>query len=328
MDRELLDAAARRGVIEPAQVDALMAFADEYLHRDDEDAEGEEQLRFVRSFGDIFITLGVLFVTIAMAQFDLVGFERIAPIVVLTATAEWLVRVRRLALPGIALLLALLYFVGSIVGFDDTHTGLISSAAVALVSGAYFWRYRMPFSTVPLTLGLFGVVLSVFGLTVEETLSSAPLVIGLGGLVFVGAMGFDASDRERRNWRSDTGFWLHLLAAPLLVHGSMSMLLANGDDEVINALITLAFFGGFVLVALFIDRRAMLVSSLGYAIASVGYLLTRGEFELGDVVLTVIIGFGVFVILIGAYWAKLRRVLFAGVFGDAGIARHVPPFRH
>src|SRR5438874_3733945 len=32
------------------------------------------------------------------------------------------------------------------------------------------------------------------------------------------AMAFDASDRERATRRADCAFWLHLLAAPLIVH--------------------------------------------------------------------------------------------------------------
>ncbi|MCB1737547.1 MAG: hypothetical protein KDI42_05435 [Gammaproteobacteria bacterium] len=327
MDRSVLEAATARGIIDSDQLQALLAFAAEQDGEDDDAApSGEEQLRFVRSFGDIFITLGVIFLSVAMAQLDLEGWQQIGPIVFLIATTEWLVGMRRLALPGIVLLIALLYFTGAIVGVADATSSLISFAATAIVSAVYYWRYRTPFSVTPLVLGLTGVLASVFGLTPMDIIEMPALLAGFGVLVFLAAMAFDARDRERANRYSDTGFWLHLMAAPMLVHGVMAMLLAVEVEAPLAQGLMLVFFLVFVLTALFVDRRAMLVSSLAYAIYAVTRLLSEDGNAVGDTILLVFIGFGVFVIAFGAYWYAARRVLF-GWLAERALARFVPPFQ-
>jgi hypothetical protein len=45
--------------------------------------------------------------------------------------------------------------------------------------------------------------------------------------VFAAAMSFDLSDRDRMTRRSDCAFWLHLLAAPLIVHSLISLIDPN-----------------------------------------------------------------------------------------------------
>ena len=49
-----------------------------------------------------------------------------------------------------------------------------------------------------------------------ENLSLVLIPIGLA--IFATAMKFDMSDRNRVTQRTDIAFWLHLLAAPLIVH--------------------------------------------------------------------------------------------------------------
>ncbi len=65
----------------------------------------EEPLKFIRSFGDVFITLGVVILVIAINMLPLSGYLYLIPVLGFVLVAEWLVRVRRLALPGIAILI-------------------------------------------------------------------------------------------------------------------------------------------------------------------------------------------------------------------------------
>ena len=104
------------------------------------------------------------------------------------------------------------------------------------------------------------------------------------------------------------------------------MLLAVEVEAPLAQGLMLVFFLVFVLTALFVDRRAMLVSSLAYAIYAVTRLLSEDGNAVGDTILLVFIGFGVFVIAFGAYWYAARRVLF-GWLAERALARFVPPFQ-
>ena len=64
MNRQQLQAASKRGIITDKQVEQLLNFATK-------DETQNEQLSFIRGFGDIFITLGIIFVVVAGAQVDL-----------------------------------------------------------------------------------------------------------------------------------------------------------------------------------------------------------------------------------------------------------------
>ena len=51
--------------------------------------------------------------------------------------------------------------------------------------------------------------------------------IPIGLAIFATAMKFDMSDRNRVTQRTDIAFWLHLLAAPLIVHSIVRPLLTE-----------------------------------------------------------------------------------------------------
>ena len=86
----------------------------------------------------------------------------------------------------------------------------------------------------------------------------------LGIAVFLAAMKFDMSDRNRVTQRTDIAFWLHLLAAPLIVHSIVYPLLTESALSTGAAIAILSLFAVLSFVALAIDRRALLVSSLLY----------------------------------------------------------------
>ena len=91
--------------------------------------------------------------------------------------------------------------------------------------------------------------------------------------------GFDMSDPQRRTRRTDIAFWLHLLAAPLIVHPLITALLQGYPLETrlttTSALAILAIFLGLGVVSLIIDRRALLVSGLVYAGLAFGTLIRQ-----------------------------------------------------
>ena len=86
------------------------------------------------------------------------------------------------------------------------------------------------------------------------------LLLGIG--VFLYAMRWDSSDPSRITRRSDVAFWLHLLAAPMIVHPVFSLLgLTDGDATVAEGLVVVAIYVALGMAALAIDRRALLVSA-------------------------------------------------------------------
>jgi hypothetical protein len=150
------------------------------------------------------------------------------------------------------------------------------------------------------------------------------LVCGLG--VFAAAMSFDMSDRERLTRRADCAFWLHLLAAPLIVHSVISLAvqpLTGGlwrTAAMSNALAVVAIVAVLALVALLIDRRALLVSGLAYLGGAVGYLLSGNTASTLAATLVIL---GAFVLTLGAGWVPLRRLLLRLV--SPAISNRLPP---
>src|SRR3546814_13187607 len=77
-------------------------------------------------------------------------------------------------------------------------------------------------------------------------------------------MRWDTSDRERQTRRSDVAFWLHLLAAPMIAHPLFHWLGVTGGENIgVGAAVgVLLVYVALGIVALAIDRRALLVSAL------------------------------------------------------------------
>ncbi|RTE64580.1 hypothetical protein EH243_16590 [Amphritea opalescens] len=321
MDRDTLERAAQRGIISQQQLQQLILFST--ADHNDEPI-GEEQLRFVRNFGDIFITLGVLFVTFSVAVMHLNQLEWLLPAGLFLGAAEWLVRIRRLALPGIAILVSILYFLSKALGITEFDTATLPFLILSGASLLFYLRYRMPFSLLPAAAGLIAATVSMIGI---DILQHQILFSLLGFMVFLIAMGFDARDRQRQLRASDCGFWLHLLASPLIVHGMMTSILFS-DSGLLELgtnreIALLVFFVVFLLTALFVDRRAMLVSSLSYAIYAIFQVVSSNLLDGHNLPLMIFIFFGVFIILFGTYWYKLRRLIFAPLRNSA-LARLVP----
>jgi hypothetical protein len=321
MDRNKLQEAAERGIISREQVDPLLAFLDKNEEPTATTDTGEEQLRFVRSFGDIFITLGIIFVAVSLSRFDLQAYANLIPVAVFALIAEWLVRVRRLALPGIAILLAMLYFTSEIGDFQTQQHGLFNVVLMTAVATAFYLRHKMPFSLLPIAAGIIGMV--SFWLRID--VSDLTIVLsGYGLAIFVVAMWFDVRDSARQTRLSDCAFWLHLLAAPLIVHGVMVSLLSPGGIEApFKEILTIAFFIGFFLLALFVDRRALLVSSISYAIYAVIELTEGHMIRVENITLFIFMLFGVFIIFFGTYWYKARSLIFAPL-ANKPVSRYVP----
>lgn len=320
MNRKKLQAAAAAGIISESQIDPLLNFIN--ADYPGSDADSQEPLRFVRGVGDIFITLGVLFVAIAMAQISMPALWNIIPALVFVAAAEWLVRIRRLVLPGVAVFMSLLYFSSEVLQASIGNYSNVNLAILMTMSALFYARYRLPFTLLPLALGAIALLTSLLNIDIRSA-NSVAIVYGM--MIFAVALWLDSRDTERKTVLSDSAFWLHLLAAPLIVHGVMFSLLVSNDAAEYKNIAILVFFSCFFLLALYVDRRALLVSSLSYAIYAVLKLSSNSFFQMENVTLFAFVGLGLFIVLFGVYWQGLRRLIFSR-FSGSKASMYVPLF--
>lgn len=256
--------------------------------------------------------------------------------------AEVFTRRRRMALPSILLLLAFvggvfvtLFGLGDVLVQNDSAAAgalLISVAGLVTAGAAWFhWRRFMVPITVAAGVGGLAVTalsLMVAGLEAAGVESSRTVVLWLvfiaGISIFALAMRWDMSDRERTTRRSDVAFWLHLLAAPMIAHPIFySLGIMDGSDEVGVgvAVLVVAIYVLFGLVALVIDRRALLVSALVYVLAALAFLFNRfGAVELNFALTALVIGSAL--LTLSAFWTPLRARLVGGL--PAALQRRVP----
>jgi hypothetical protein len=120
---------------------------------------------------------------------------------------------------------------------------------------------------------------------------------------------FDTRDRQRLTRKADIAFWLHMLAAPLIVHGLFTSLgILTGTLSSTQAGSVLAFYAVFGLLALIIDRRALLVSSLVYVLYAASTLIAGSGFKDYSSGITAL-AIGVFLLLLSAGWSHLRALV-------------------
>jgi hypothetical protein len=206
-------------------------------------------------------------------------------------------------------------------------------AVKALVAGGaaalFYGRFRLPFALLPVAASL---VVTVTAATREiggpAVQSLVLLLCGLG--VFAAAMSFDMSDRERATRRADCAFWLHLLAAPLIVHSLISMIVPSVSALTMTAsvaLVIVAIATVLALVAVVIDRRALLVSTFSYLGIVIAYAITTARAtapaDPSAVFFSTLAVLGILVLGLGVGWQPLRRALIS-ILPTAAVDR-LPP---
>lgn len=327
ISKELLQKAAHANIIENHQVEPLMDFIQRHRHQQPDDTVGlshrEEPLKFIRNFGEVFITFGLVLFIVAISMMELSGHANIVPVFGFILIAEWLVRIRRLVLPGIAILMAILFFAFKTIGLDYENATSSGLGILCVTSLAFYLRYKISFSLLPLAAGLVAIGLLQIGANVIEH----PIIFaGFGVLVFAVAICFDIRDTARITHLSDSAFWLHLLAAPLIVHGVMVTMLIGHQDwlQAIDKEVIIAmFFVGFLFIALLLDRRAILISTQLYMIYALTQIIQNQLNGTQNVVIYVLMVLGLFVILFGSFWYKTRRLVF-GFLSQSAINHYVP----
>ena len=232
-----------------------------------------------------------------------------------------------MALPSIVFLLAFVggvfsALVAAILGDGGLEAGDSASAAIvagcAAMAGGAAWlhwrRFQVPITIAAGAVALVGVSLSLLLAAVgdeniERVVYAALFALGLG--VFAFAMRWDMSDPMRKTRRSDVAFWLHLVAAPMIAHSIFAMLgMLEGEPSVSKALVVVALYVAMGLIALAVDRRALLVSALGYVIYAIIALFREfGAISLNVALAAFVIGSAL--LMLSAFWHSVRQAVLA-----------------
>lgn len=135
-------------------------------------------------------------------------------------------------------------------------------------------------------------------------------------------MRWDSSDPSRITRRSDVAFWLHLLAAPMIVHPVFTLLgLNDGNATVGEGLVVIAIYVALGIAALAIDRRALLVSALAYVLYALNNLFeTFGAVSLNIALTALVIGSAL--LLLSAFWHQARAAVVTRLPGS--LRGHLP----
>lgn len=321
---EHIDAAVAQGILTADQAARLRDLARSDLAEpaaaEPPAGPDDEKFRLIGGFNDVFVTIGVaLLVAAFFALASVIDFR--PGFAVLATIAAWglsevFSRRMRLALPSIALALM---FAGGAAFAGAALADLVAprlsfvfaALGAALAAVAHERRFRVPINWAIVAVGVAYAVADAISLAapawMEHNRPALFAVLGLG--IFLAALRVDASDIARQTRRSDVAFWLHLVAAPMIVHGMIPLLVGDADGMATGqALAVLGIFALLGLVAVIIDRRALLVSGLIYAGVAIGYLVSESvEKDLGASL--TLLGLAALVLGLSAGWRALRRIL-------------------
>lgn len=328
-----LRAAVRAGMLSEAQAANLTSLADSRRGARENLGPGDEPFELFRGFNEVFIIMGLLILASGWAGLraymmvseitNLSGHATATGLiggVILWLFSEYFIRKRRMI--GPAIILSALFAANAAASFAASMgqpimiaTGDFSSlplpflAATATVA-LYWLRFRVPFAMALIALGLFATALLTAATTsgTPQALSDifllssggpfAWITLALGALTFCAAMAFDMSDPHRVTRRASTGFWLHIVAAPMLVNTLALSLLENEARLPLMALLAV-----FALIAVVIDRRSFLMAAIGYVIA-----LASTIFDTEGAAISVL-SLGAVLLFLGAFWERIRARL-------------------
>jgi len=306
--------------------------------------QDEEQFRLITGFNDIFVSIAAAILLFAVGFIGQWIGQRTGTAVggdgpsylgpLLIAATSWGLALfftakRRMALPSILLLLSFVgglmvssaSAIGLIVGTEalennERAIALVGAAAAAIAAGGAWlhWRkFRVPITVAAGAASVAGVTVALIASAVGDVPNIQNIVLSavlfLGVITFLFAMWWDGSDRARLTRRSDVAFWLHLLAAPMIVHPVFTLLgLNDGTATVGEGLVVVLLYFVLGLTALAIDRRALLVSALAYVLYALNQLFEQfGAVELNVALTALVIGSAL--LMLSAFWHQARTLV-------------------
>lgn len=370
IQNEDLEIAVTRGVISPTQAEALTDIARARIQAgggavrtgtvasagSPVQAGEEGHFRLLGGFNDVFLLIGsMLFVgglAVAVSKYpEHLMWASGGAALVVWGLAEVLTARMRLTLPSIFLVIAFVAFtslagtvafvnprvierLGANLALNAVTLGVWLTCIPLVAALVHYWRFRVPFTMVLIAASLLAIVFAAMArkditwplIYLNHTLLAA------GFCVFVAAMWYDMADVERTSRSSDNAFWLHMMAASLIVHTTVGWLIGAGGPTVratgngvgAGAGMVFAAIAILALVSVIIDRRALLVSGLVYLAGALGYFIQRLGHAPDVTAMLILFSIGAFVLVLGVGWKPLRRLVMGILPGF--IPRHkLPP---
>lgn len=347
-------AAVASGLLTEAQAASLTALADSRRGAREGLQPGDEPFELFRGFNEIFVMVGL--VILATGWAGVVGWMVADRLETWRSTAvmysavsagliwllsEYFIRRRRMVGPAILLSLGFAgnaafglgqHFAQIFMVAQEDYSSLILPGLLTVGAVFAFWlRFKVPFAMALIALGLFATALiagatrsgtpenltDIFVFSAESSFAWITLALGLA--TFASAMVFDGSDPHRVTRRSAQGFWLHLVAAPMIINTVALSILSNDSPAAYTTI--LAAMAGFAVVAIVIDRRSFLLAAIAYVVS---VLLTLNSafdrFEGAGLIL----GLGIFLVILGAFWARIRATVLSAL-PLGGLRDYLPP---
>jgi hypothetical protein len=275
----------------------------------------EEHFRLIGGFNDIFVVIACVLLLVSVVWIGSSVTKWLGASVaaiVAWGLAEFFTRQRKMALPSIVLLLAFVIniYYACFIGLIPATGGPIIAAALSALGAWIHWsRFKVP---ITVAAGVAASVALINTLLIKLAPDSfryyLTFILLISGLVvFFIAMRWDSADINRQTRKSDVAFWLHLLAAPLIVHPVFSILgILDGHSSWYQALIVMALYIIIAVVSLAIDRRALMVSALAYVLFTFSSLLKDfGVVSLGFAMTALVVGAAL--LLLSAFWHPSRK---------------------
>lgn len=314
-----IDSAEAAGVLDAPTAMALRAHLNANIAAPQSNTNSEENFRLINGFNDIFVVTASLLLLIAVGWLTTRLNSSIGGLSVATVAwglSEFFVLKRRMALPAIVLLIAFLsgiYFAIQtpiLAQFDKdgfanlAYSGYLfalPSFATALVAWAHWRRFK-----VPMTIAATALMAAICLMTLVPSTLFKPILLIVGVAILGLAIRFDAQDVKRITQKADIAFWLHLVAAAVIVQALFFTegSLYNGVG-LTRALFIVGLYLVLAIISLILDRRALLVSALAYVLFSIASLFkTLGANDVALAFSAVIIGSSLLVL--SAYWLPCR----------------------
>ncbi|WP_421132141.1 hypothetical protein [Alteromonas sp. A079] len=278
-------------------------------------AVDEENFRLINGFNDIFVVIAS---ALLLGSLGWIGFSLtpavggVAVAIGAWGLAEYFVNKRRMALPAIALLLAFLggLFATPILFNPDVnaYTFIMAGLMTSVGAVAHWIRFHVPITVAAGAATLSGAALSCLLYLFPVVLVYIDtIVLAFGLLIFGLAMIWDSKDTRRQTRASDVAFWLHLISAPMIVHPIFNSLgVLDGNSGPMISAVVLGLYILLGIVAIAVDRRAIMVSALVYVIYTFSALMENYGFVTYSFALTGLC-IGSTLLLLSAFWHRCRK---------------------
>ena len=192
---------------------------------------------------------------------------------------------------------------------------IVFSFLAGLIASVLHWkRFHVPI-TIAVGVGTFvGFLISflfaVFDLNFFEADKDLWVFTLLSGVsVFLFAMYWDSADKKRETYKSDVAFWLHLVAAPLIVHSVFSQIIDFGytaENNEFMIVIALCVYILLTSLSLAVNRRVFMISSLIYVLFALASLLDQyGSIDSYESLAGVLMG--ALLLGVSVYWHEARE---------------------